>query len=99
MRIKEGSKKCKFTTPGRTWVLVLGRVHISYKVKMHYFFKSLHLYSLAQKRQTEGIILISKEGSTNISNFMTHRAGISCARLKYCRYGIKLNPINQYTSH
>ena len=44
MMTKEGSTKTvNFMTPG-AGVLVLGCGHISYIVKMHYFFKNLLLY-------------------------------------------------------
>ena len=47
MMTKEGSTKIvNFMTPG-VGVLMLGRVHISHSVKMHYFFKNLLLYSQA----------------------------------------------------
>ena len=47
MMTKEGSTKIvNFMTPG-VGVLMLGRVHISHRVKMHYFFKNLLLYSQA----------------------------------------------------
>ena len=45
-------------------------------MKIHYFLKNLLLYSQAQIRQTEGIVIMSKERSTEIVNFMTPRAGI-----------------------
>ena len=56
-------------------VLVLRCGHISYIVKMNYFCENL-LFSLAQIRQFEGIVMMSKEGSAKIVNFMTPRAGI-----------------------
>ena len=43
---------------------------------MHYFFKNLLLYSQAQIRQTEGIVMMSQEGFNKIVNFMNPRAGI-----------------------
>ena len=47
MMTKEGSTKIvNFMTPG-LGVLVLGRGHISHRVKMHYFFKNFLLYSQA----------------------------------------------------
>ena len=52
-------------------VLVLGHGHISHIVKMHYFFKNLLLNSQAQIRQTKYVVMITKEGSTKIVNFMT----------------------------
>ena len=45
----------------------------SYKL---YSEKTLFLYSQVQIRQTEGIVMMSKEGSTNILNFMTPTTGI-----------------------
>ena len=45
MMTKEGSTKIvAFMTPGAR-VLVLGRGHLSHKVKMHYYFKNLLVYS------------------------------------------------------
>ena len=73
---KEGSTKIvNFMTP-RSGVLVLGYGHISQIVKMHYFFKNLHLYSDAYIRQTKYIIMMTKERSTKIVTFMTPRAGV-----------------------
>ena len=50
-------------------VLVLRCGHISYIVKINYLYENLLLYSKAQIRQTEGVVMISKEGSTKIVNF------------------------------
>ena len=73
---EEGSTKIvNFMTSG-LGVLVLRCGHMSYMVKIHHFFKNLSLYSEAQIWQTEGIIMMSKEGSTKFINFMTPRAGI-----------------------
>ena len=74
LSIKEGSTKIvNFMIP---WagVFVLGCGHISHIVKMHYFFKNL-LYSQAMIRQTKYIVMMTKEGSTKIVNFMTPGAG------------------------
>ena len=49
-------------------VLVLRCGHISYVVKIYYFFKNLLIYSKAHIRQTEGIVMMSKRGSTKIVN-------------------------------
>ena len=43
---------------------------------MHYFFKNLLLYSQALIRQTKYIVMMTKEGSTKIVNFMTPGAGV-----------------------
>ena len=76
MMTKEGSTKIvNFMTPG-AGVLVLGRGLISHIVKMYYFFKNLLLYSKVLIRQTKYVVMMTKEGSTKIVNFMTHRAGV-----------------------
>ena len=54
---------------------MLWRGHISHIVKMHNFFKNL-LYSQAWTRQTKYKIMMTKEGSTKIVNFMNARAGV-----------------------
>ena len=47
MMTKKGSTKIvNFMTPG-SGVGVLGRVHLSHKVKMHYFFENRLLYTQA----------------------------------------------------
>ena len=43
---------------------------------MLYFFKILLLYSQAYIRQTKYIVMMTKEGSTKIVNFMTPGAGV-----------------------
>ena len=45
-------------------------------VKLMYFFKNLLLYSCASSRQTEYIVIMSKEASIKIVNFMTPGAGV-----------------------
>ena len=62
-------------TPGAA-VLALGRGRISHIMKMHYFFKNLLLYSQALIRQTKYVVMMTKEGSTKIVNFMTPGAGV-----------------------
>ena len=73
--IKEGSTKfVTFKTP-EAGVLVLRRGHISHVVKMHYSFKNLLLYSQAVIRQSKYmymyIVIMTKEGSTELVNLMT----------------------------
>ena len=69
---KEGSTKIlTFMTPG-AGVLVLGLRHL----KMHYFFENLLLYSGARFRPTKCIVMMTKEVSTKIVNFMTPGAGV-----------------------
>ena len=41
-----------------------------------YFFKNLLLYSQALIRQTKYDVMMTKEGSTKIVNFMTPGAGV-----------------------
>ena len=75
MMTKEGSNKIvNFITP-RAGVFVLGCGQISHIVKMHYFFKNI-LYSHAFIRQTKYIVMMTKEGSTKILNFMIPWAGV-----------------------
>ena len=62
MITKEGSTKIiNFMTPG-VGVFVLRCGHISYIVKIYYFFKIILLYSQAQIRETEGIVMMSITG-------------------------------------
>ena len=77
MMIKEGSTKIvNFMIPG-VGVLVLRCGHTSYIVKKTLFLTSSSLhFSQAQIRQTEGKVMMSKEGSTKILDFMTPRSGI-----------------------
>ena len=78
MMSKEGfAKIVNFMIP-RKGIPVLGRGHISDIVKIHYFYKNLLLYSQAQIRQTEGIVMMSQEGFNKIVNCMnpSARAGI-----------------------
>ena len=80
MMTKERSTKIvNFMTP---WagVIALGCGHISHIVKIHYFFKILLLFSQAQIKQTKYIVIMTKEGSTKIVNFMTPAAGVLALR-------------------
>ena len=71
MMTKEGSaKSLNFMTLG-AGVLVLGCGHIRCIVKMHYFCKkSFSLLSQALIRQTKYIVMMTKEGSAKIVNFI-----------------------------
>ena len=84
MVTEEGSTEIvNFMIPG-VGVLGLRCRHISYIVKIHYFFKNLLLYTKELIRQTEGIVTISKEGSVHIVNFMIPKGRNSCARVAKC---------------
>ena len=75
MMTKEGSTKIvNFRNP-REGVLVLGCGYISHILKVHYFFKKFFLYYHAYISQTKYIVIMTKEGSTKIVNFMTPRKG------------------------
>ena len=91
---KEGSAKTvNFMTPG-AGVLVLGRGHIciSLIVNMCYVFKNLLLYSRAWMRQSEYILMMTKERSTKIVDFMTSRAGILVTeRGSISHYAVKMH--------
>ena len=64
-------------TPGAE-VIVLGSGQISHVVKMPYFFKYISTPMLGI-HQTEFIVMMTKEGSTKIVNFITRSRGC-CAR-------------------
>ena len=71
MTEEESTKIENFMTPV-VGVLVLRYGHICYIVKIHYLKQN----SQAEIRQTDGIVMKSKEGSTKIINFKTPRSGI-----------------------
>ena len=60
----------------RAGVLMPGRGHISHKVKMNYFFTNIFPYNQAKMRQTNYKVVMIKEGSTKIINFMTPGEGL-----------------------
>ena len=70
MTEEESAKIVNFIIPG-VGVLMLRYGHMNYIMKINYFYENFLLYSLASIRQTEGIVMTSKEGSTKIVNFMT----------------------------
>ena len=73
---KEGSTKIiNVMTPG-AGVLVKGRGHIGHIAKLHYFFKNLLLYCQVLIRQIKYAVIMTKEGSTKIINFITPGAGV-----------------------
>ena len=78
MMTKEGSTKIVNFMAHGAEVLVLWRGHISHIVKMHYFFKNLFFNSQALIRQTKYVVMMTKEGSTKIVNFMTPGQGFFC---------------------
>ena len=92
MMTKEGFSKIflTFMTPG-AGVLVLGCGHISHIVKMQYFFKNLLLYSQAYIRQTMYIIMMTKEDSTKIVNFMAPGAGVLVQGRVYISHIVKMH--------
>ena len=66
MAKEESTKIVNYITPG-AGVLVPGREHISYIVKMHYFFlKSSSVHPCID--QTKYIVIMTKERSTKIVN-------------------------------
>ena len=91
MMTKEGSTKIVyFMTPG-VWVLVIGCGHISYRVKMHYFFKNLFFNSQALIRQTKYVVMMTKEGSTKILNFMTPWVGVLVLGRGHISHRVKMH--------
>ena len=64
-----------------------------------YFFKNILLYSQAQIRQTKYIIMLIKEGSTKIVNFMTPGAGFLVLGRGHIRHIVKMhNSLNIFFS-
>ena len=78
MMTKEKSTRIvNFVSP-RAGVLLLGCGHMSYSEKRIIRLKFFFLYSQAQIRQTNHIVIMTREGSTKIVIFMTRTRG-SCA--------------------
>ena len=86
---KERSIKIvNFMTPG-AGVLALRCGHISHIiVKMHYFFKNLLLYSGI--KQTNYKVIMTKERSTKIVNFMTLWTGDLVLRCGHLSHIVKM---------
>ena len=75
MTTKEGSTKIEnFMTLG-AGVLALRRGHISHIVKIHYFFKKI-FFSTQWYGSDKLKVMMNKEGSTKIVNFITPGAGV-----------------------
>ena len=90
MMTKDGSTKIvNFMTPG-AGVFVLGRDHISHVVKMRYlnlfFFKSSFLLPGIDQTNQVCIVMMNKEGSTEIVNFMTLGTGVLVQVCGICHY-------------
>ena len=83
MLTKEGSTKIVNCMTAGAGGLVLGCGYISYIVKMVYFFNNLLLYSQAEIRQTKYVVMMTKEGSTKIINFMTPGAYNQIVKMHY----------------
>ena len=56
-----------------------------------YFLKNLLLYSQALIRQTKYVVMMTKEGSTKILNFMTPGAGVLVLGRGHISYIVKLH--------
>ena len=66
-------------------------------VKLLYFFKNI-LYSKALIRQTKYVVMMTKEGSTKIINFMTPGAGDLVLGCGHIRHIVKMHYFfNKYT--
>ena len=76
MMTKEGSTQIvNFMSPG-AGVFVLEFGHKSHMMRMHYSLKNILRYSQAWIRQTKYIVMMTKEGYTQIINLMTPGAGV-----------------------
>ena len=60
-------------------------------VKLIYFFKNLLLYSGARFRQTKCIVMMTREGSTKIVNFMTPGAGVLVLGRSHISHIVKMH--------
>ena len=56
-----------------------------------YFLKNLLLYSKALIRQTKYVVMMTKEGSTKIVNFMTPGAGVLVLGRGHIRHIVKMH--------
>ena len=74
---------------------------ICHLVKMHHFLKNILLYSQAYIRQIKYIIMMIKEASTKIVNFMTPRAGVLLLGRGHISHIVKMHYLllYQYTAH
>ena len=71
--------------------LLLGRGHTCHIVKMHYTFKNSLLYSKAEIRQTMFIVMMTKEESSKIVNFMTAWAEVFMLQFCYINHIVKMH--------
>ena len=58
---------------------------------MHYFFKNLLLNSQALIRQTKYVVMMTKEGSYKIVNFMTPRVGVLVLGRGHISHRVKMH--------
>ena len=58
-----------------------------------YFLKNLLLYSQALIRQTKYVVMMTKEGSTKIVNFMTPGAGVLVLERGHISHIVKVHYI------
>ena len=98
---KEGFTKIVTFMPPRAGVLALGCCHIGHIVKIHNFFLNLLLYSGSQIKQTKYIVMMTKEGSTKIVNFMTPGAGVLMLGHGHISHKVNMQYLllYQYTVH
>ena len=59
-------------------------------MKMHYIFKILVRYSQAKIRQSKYIVIMTKEGSTKIRNFMNPGAGVNLLGRGHINHIVKM---------
>ena len=60
-------------------------------VKFMYFFKNLLLYSQALIRQTKYVVIMTKEWSTKIVNFMTPGVGVLVLGRGHISHRVKMH--------
>ena len=90
MSMEASTKIVNYMTSGK-WVAVLGRGQIGHKVKLHYFFKNLLLYSWVSCRQSKCKVMISMEASTKTVNYVTPSAGVPVLGFSHTGHIVKMH--------
>ena len=92
MITKKGlTKTVNFMIPW-VYVLVRGRGHLSKTVKMHLFLKNPLFYTQAKIRKTKYIlVMMIREASTEIVNFMTPGVGVLVLRRGHTNHILKMH--------
>lgn len=91
MITKEDSPKIiNFMTPEMR-VFVLGNVHLSHRVKLHYFFRYNLLHSWELIRKPEHFLMMTKEWSIKTVNFMNPGTGVLILERGHIGHTLKMH--------